>query len=56
MYLEFHNVRRLVDFCAEIGLCVGNTYFKIWMVTSQEMMEVMTIMDLVLLKRDIRNV
>ena len=25
---ENDNGRRMVDFCAEKGLCVGNTYFK----------------------------
>ena len=52
---ENDNGRRVVEFCAERGLCVGNTYFKhrslhkyIRVVRGQNRMEV----DLVLVKKD----
>ena len=53
------NGRRAVDFCGEGGLYVGNTYFKHKSLhkytreaRSQDGMEVMSMIDLALVKRD----
>ena len=49
-----------MEVCAEIGLCVGNTYFEhkslnkyIRVAKSQEGVEIKSMMDLVLVKKDI---
>ena len=62
MLSEFHendNGRRLVKFCAEKGLCVGNTYFKhrslhkyTRVARGSDGMEVKSMIDLVLVKKD----
>ena len=56
---ENKNGRRVVEFCAEMGLCVGNTYFehnnfhKYTRVTrGQDGVEVKSMIDLVLVKKD----
>ena len=59
MLLEFYNGRRVVEYCAERGLCVGNTYFKhrslhkyTRVAKGQDGMEVKSMIDLVLVKKD----
>ena len=49
-----------MEFCAERGLCVGNTYFKhrnlhkyTKVARGQDVMKVMSMIDLLLVKRDI---
>ena len=56
---ENANGRRVVEFCAERGLCMINAYFKHWsfhkhtMVTRvQDGVEVKSMIDLVLVKKD----
>ena len=53
------NGRRVVEFCAERGLCMGNTYFKhrtlhkyTRVARSQDEVEIKSMIDLVLAKRD----
>ena len=53
-------IEKVVDYCEERGLCVGNTYFKhrsLHMYTRaarvQNGVEIKSIIDLVLVKRDI---
>ena len=63
MLLEFQeneNGKRVMEFCAERGLCVGNTYFKhknlhkyTRVARSQDGVEVKSMLDLVLVKKDI---
>ena len=55
---ENDNERRVVEFCAEMGLCVGNTYFehksshKCTRVSKgQVRVEVKSMIDLVLMKK-----
>ena len=43
----------MFDFCAERGLCVGNTYFKHKVAEGQGGIEVMSIIYFTLVKRDI---
>ena len=56
---ENDNDRKVVEFCAERGLCVGNTYLKqrslrqyTRVARGQERMEIKNMIDLVLVKRD----
>ena len=56
---ENDNGRRIVDFCSERGLCVGNTYFKnrslhkyTRITRRQDGVEIKSMIDLVLVKRD----
>ena len=56
---ENDNGRRVVEFCAESGLCVGNTYFKhrslnayTRVARGQDRVEGKSTIDLVLVKRD----
>ena len=56
---ENDNGRRVVEFCAEKGLCGGNTYFKhgslhkyTRVARGQDGVEVKIMIDLVLVKRD----
>ena len=53
------NVRRVVEFCVERGLCVGNTYFKhrslhkyTRVARGQDGVEIKSMINLVLVKRD----
>ena len=57
---ENDNGRRVMEFCAERGLCVGNTYFEhrslhnyTRVAGGQDGVEVKNMIDLVLVKRDI---
>ena len=57
---ENDNIRRVVEFCEERGLCVGNTYFKhrslykyTKMARGLDGAEIKSMIDLVLVKRDI---
>ena len=56
---EKDNGRRVVEFCAERGLCVGNTYFEYRslhkytkVARGQYIVEVKNMIDLVLVKMD----
>ena len=56
---ENDNGRRVVEFCEEMGLCVGNTYFKNRSVHKYTIVaggrngvEIKSIIDLVLVRRD----
>ena len=56
---ENGNGRRLVEFCEESGLCMGNTYFKhrtLYKYTrvarSRDAMEIKSMIDLGLVKKD----
>ena len=56
---ENNNSRRLVEFCVEKGLYVGNTYFKhrslhkyTRVARGQQQVKVKSMIDLVLVKRD----
>ena len=60
---ENDNGRRGVRFCAEIGLCVSNTYFKhrsfhkhTRLGRGQDGAEIKSIIDLVLVKRNILRI
>ena len=51
--------KRMVDFCVEMGLCGGNTYFEYKSLhklnkgtNGQDGMEVKSMIDLVLVKKD----
>ena len=53
------NRRRVVEFYAERGLCMGNIYFKhkslrkyTWMAKGQNRVEVKSMIDLVLVKKN----
>ena len=54
---ENDNCRRVMEFCAERGLCVGNTYFKHRSLhkytRGQDGVEVKSMISLVLVKRDL---
>ena len=56
---ENENGRRVVEFCAERGLCVGNTYFEhknlhnyTRVARGQDGVEAKSMIDLVLVKKD----
>ena len=56
---EIENWRRVVEFCAERGLCVGNTYFEhkslhkyTRVARGHDGVEVKSMIDLVLVKKD----
>ena len=56
---ENDNSGRVVDFCAEKGLCVGNTYFKhrslhkyTIVAMGQDKVDIKSMIDLLLVKRD----
>ena len=56
---ENDNGRRVVEFCEERGLCVGNTYFEhrnvhkyTKVARGREGVEIKSMIDLVLVKRD----
>ena len=53
---ENYNGRRVVEFCAESGLCVGNTYFRhkgLHKYTKMaEAKEVKSMVDMVFVKKD----
>ena len=57
---ENENRRRVVEFCAERGMCVGNTYFEhkslhkyTRVARGQDGVEVKSMIDLELVKKDI---
>ena len=59
---ENDNGRRVVDFCAESELCVGNIYFKhrslhkyTRVARGQDEMDMKSMIDLMLVKRDMRR-
>ena len=56
---ENKNGRRVVEFCAERGLCVGSTYFEhkslhkyTRVLRGQDIVEAKSMIDLVLVERD----
>ena len=56
---ENNDERRVVDFCAKMGLCMGNTYFEhkslhksTRVARGEDGVEVMSMIDLVLVKKD----
>ena len=56
---ENDNTRRVMEFCAERGLCVGNTYFEhkslhkyTRVARGQDGVEAKSMIDLVLVKKD----
>ena len=58
-FQENKNGRRVEEFCAETGLCVGNTYFEhknlhkyTRVVRGQDGVEVKSMIDLMLVKKD----